>query len=137
MRWTKNRTKLLNKVYVSPLIRHCRQRPKTAADSASPYAQNNRLREVELIGLGDVEGPEDVILDAEDNLYTGTRHGDIVRFFAPDYKRHEIFAHIGGHPLGLAFDRQGNLVTCVGGMGVYSVSPAGDVRKVTDEPTAR
>ncbi len=133
VRWTKNRTKLLNKVYVSPAYSALPAAPETAADSASPYAQNNRLREVELIGLGDVEGPEDVILDAEDNLYTGTRHGDIVRFFAPDYKRHEIFAHIGGHPLGLAFDRQGNLVTCVGGMGVYAVSPAGDVRKVTDE----
>ncbi len=58
VRWTKNRTKLLNKVYVSPAYSALPAAPETAADSASPYAQNNRLREVELIGLGDVEGPK-------------------------------------------------------------------------------
>lgn len=133
VRWVKNRGKLLNKVYVSPAYSALAPSPETAADSSSPYAQNNRLREVELIGLGDVEGPEDVILDGKGNLYTGTRQGDIVRFFGPDHSRHEIFAHIGGHPLGMAFDPDGNLVTCVGGMGVYRVSPAGEVSKVTDQ----
>ncbi|TIV73605.1 MAG: ABC transporter permease, partial [Mesorhizobium sp.] len=66
----------------------------------SPYVLNDRLRSVEIIGLGEIEGPEDVILDRDDNLYCGTRHGDIVRFFGPDHKRSEVFAHIGGHPLG-------------------------------------
>ena len=46
-----------------------------------------------------------MILDREDNLYCGNRHGDIMRFFGPDHTRHEIFAHVGGQPLGLAFDR--------------------------------
>ncbi len=31
--------------------------------SSSPYARNERLRDVEIIGLGQVDGPEDVILD--------------------------------------------------------------------------
>jgi ribose transport system permease protein len=39
------------------------------------------------IGLGRIEAPEDVILDRHDNLYAGSRHGDIMRFFAPDYQR--------------------------------------------------
>jgi sugar lactone lactonase YvrE len=34
---------------------------------------------------GEVEGPEDVIFDRDDNLYCPNRHGDIVRFLAPDY----------------------------------------------------
>lgn len=129
-KWVKNRGKILSKVYVSPTYLALPARPERQDD---PYALNDRLGVVEPIGLGVVEGPEDVVLDADDNLYTGTRHGTIVRFFAPDYGRSEIFARIGGHPLGLAFDRHGNLLTCVGGMGVYRVSPSGSVARVTDE----
>ena len=101
--------------------------------SGSPYEVNDKLRDVELIGLGQVEAPEDVIFDPADNLYCGTRHGDVMRFLAPDYKKLELFAHIGGQPLGLAFDREQNLYVCVGGMGLYSVAPDGTVSKATDE----
>ena len=39
--------------------------PDISAGSASPYAQNTRLRDAEAIGLGQVEGPEDVICDEQ------------------------------------------------------------------------
>ncbi|MCD1633322.1 SMP-30/gluconolactonase/LRE family protein [Martelella mediterranea] len=129
-KWVKHRGKLLSKVYVSPTYLDLPVREKSAAD---PFRMNDRLADVEIIGLGDVEGPEDVVLDGDDNLYTGTRHGNIVRFLAPDYKKSEIFARIGGHPLGLSFAENGDLLTCVGGMGVYKVSPDGKVDRVTDE----
>ncbi len=61
----------------------------------------------------------------DDHLYCGTRHGEIVRFFAPDYKRSEVFAQPGGFPLGLAFDAQGTLLSCVGAMGLYAISKVG------------
>ena len=133
VRWLKNRYKVLNKVYVSPAYNRLPPAPETAAGSGSPYAVNDKLHDVEIIGLGVVEGPEDVIFDRSDNLYCGTRHGDVVRFLAPDYTRHEVFAHIGGHPLGMQFDRDENLVVCVGGMGLYKVAPDGEVIKMTDE----
>lgn len=129
-KWVKNRSKLLGKVYVSPTYLEL---PDRSRHHRAAIAPNDRLRHVETIGLGEIEGPEDVILDAEDHLYCGTRHGTIVRFMAPDYRIHQVFAHVGGHPLGLAFDAEGSLVTCVGGMGVYKVSPGGAVSKVTDE----
>ncbi|HEV7247411.1 MAG TPA: SMP-30/gluconolactonase/LRE family protein [Shinella sp.] len=129
-KWVKNRGKILSKVYVSPTYLEL---PKRQASENDPFALNDRLGAVETIGIGDVEGPEDVVLDRNDNLYTGTRHGTIVRFLAPDYKKSEVFARIGGHPLGLAFAENGDLLTCVGGMGVYKVSPAGAVSRVTDE----
>jgi len=132
MRWLRNRHKWLSKVYVSPAYLQLPP-PPSALAANSPYALNDRLRDVEIIGLGQIEGPEDVILDRADNLYCGTRHGDIVRFFGPDYQRHEVFAHIGGHPLGMAFDRQGNLLVCIGGMGLYQISPEKEVLKLTDE----
>jgi len=133
VRWLKNRHKILNKVYVSPAYFRLPPAPDTDAGAASPYAVNDRLKGVSLIGKGEIEGPEDVIFDRRDNLYCPNRHGDIVRFLAPDYAKWEIFAHIGGHPLGMAFDARENLDVCVGGMGLYQVTPDREVRKLTDE----
>lgn len=133
VRWLKNKHKLLAKTYVSPAYLELPPAPATEPGSGSPYAVNDRLRDVTLIGLAQVEGPEDVIFDAAGHLYTGTRHGDIVRFFGPDHQRKEVFAHVGGHPLGLAFDRAGNLVVCIAGMGLYSVSPERRIERLTDE----
>ena len=129
-KWVKNRGKLLDKMYVSP---NYLALPEISDEMSQKFSMNNALGDAEIIGQGVVEGPEDVTLDREGNLYCGTRHGEIVRFFGPDFKRSEVFAIIGGHPLGMTFDKKGNLVTCVGGMGVYSVSPEGVVNKVTNE----
>lgn len=133
VRWLKNRGKLINKVYVSPTYFAPPPPPSTAADSGSPYALNDRLRGVGAIGLHVIEGAEDMILDRDDHLYCGNRHGDIMRFFAPDYTRHEIFAHVGGQPLGLAFDKAGNLDVCIGGMGLYQITPDRKINKLSDQ----
>ena len=128
-----NRTRIISKVYVSPTYHNLPPPPTTEIGEGGPFEQNDRLRDVELIGLGRIEAPEDVILDRNDNLYAGSRHGDVIRFFAPDYQRMEVFAHIGGQPLGMAFDRNDNLYVCIGGMGLYRITPDGKVEKATDE----
>ena len=133
IRWQKNRSRIISKVYVSPTYLALPEPPPTEIGSGGPFEQNDKLRDVTLIGLGRIEAPEDVILDRNDNLYAGSRHGDIIRFFAPDYERMEVFAHIGGQPLGMAFDRKDNLYVCVGGMGLYRITPDGKVEKATDE----
>lgn len=133
IRWFKNRHKAVQELYVSPGYMELPAPPSTAVDSGSPFALNDKLRQVETIGLGEIESPEDVALDADDNLYCGNRHGDIIRFFAPDYKRQEVYAHIGGQPLGIVMTKQGTLFVCVGGMGLYKVNPDRSVEKVTDE----
>jgi ribose transport system permease protein len=133
IRWLKNRHKVLNEVYVAPIHHRMGETQSALPGSGSPYALDNRLAAAEPIGLGELEGPEDVILDEDDHLYCGTRHGEIIRFFAPDYKRSEVFAHIGGFPLGLAFDRAGNLLSCVGAMGLYSIAKSGEATKLSAE----
>lgn len=133
VRWLKNRQRIISKVYVSPTYFALPPAPASSGDGAGVYAINNKLRDVTLIGLGRIESPEDVILDRDDNLYAGSRHGDVIRFLAPDYERMEVYAHIGGQPLGLAFDREDNLHVCVGGMGLYRVTPERKVERVTDE----
>jgi ribose transport system permease protein len=133
IRWLKNRHKVLDEVYVTPIHFRMDDAQSALPGSDSPYALNNEISETEYIGLGELEGPEDVILDREDNLYCGTRHGEIIRFFAPDYKKSEVFAHTGGFPLGLAFDQAGNLLSCVGAMGLYAISPDREVTRLSAE----
>ena len=130
VRWVKNRHKLLRAVYISPTFAKL---PPAISTETGPLAPNDRLRASEPIGLGIMDGAEDVIFDRDDNLYTGSRDGDIVRWFAPDYTRHEIFAHTGGAPQGMTFDAEGNMAVCVGGMGLYQVTPKGEVRLLTAE----
>ena len=133
IRWFKNRHKAVEEFYVSPSYLDLPQLAPDATGPKSAYAMNDRLRHVETIGLGKVEAPEDVILDEDDNLYCGSRHGEIIRFFAPDYTRQEVYARIGGQPLGMTFDDKRNLFVCVGGMGLYRVTSDRKVEKVTDE----
>jgi len=131
IRWFKNRGKAVQEMYITPGYLDLPPAPSITAES--PYAVNDKLHDIEMIGLGRVESPEDVILDEEDNLYCGTRHGNIMRFKAPDYQDMEIYAHVGGQPLGMAFDPDGNLYVCIGGMGLYRVTPERKIEKVTDE----
>nr|WP_321483544.1 SMP-30/gluconolactonase/LRE family protein [uncultured Cohaesibacter sp.] len=133
IRWLKNRHKVLNEVYVAPVYLKMGKSESAEPGSGSAYSLNNKLSSARHIGLGELEGPEDVILDRNDHLYCGTRHGEIIRYFAPDYKRSEVFAHVGGFPLGLAFDKDENLITCVGAMGLYKISPDREVTRLSAE----
>ncbi|KAB7619618.1 ABC transporter permease [Verminephrobacter eiseniae] len=133
VRWLKHRDKLLSKLYVAPTYIALQPPRPIAAGSGSPLALNDRLSGVQTIGLGVVESPEDVILDDDDFLYCGTRHGDIVRFTPPGYQHAEVFAHIGGTPLGMTFDKERNLLVCVGGMGLYRIGVDRTPSKLTDE----
>ena len=135
VRWLKNRAKLLARSYVSPTYFALPPLQKVSRAPTTPYAINDLLSDAEPIGLGEVDGPEDVILDEEGNLYCGSRDGDIIRFLAPDHKLREVYVHIGGATLGLAFDREGSLLVCVGGMGLYKVTRAREVIKLSDETT--
>ena len=100
--------------------------PSLERGSNTPFAQNDRLVNAEAIGLDQVEGPEDVILDRHDRLYGSTRDGNIIRFSGPNFEQRDVFAHIGGRPLGMQFDKDENLIVAVAGMGVYGIKPDGD-----------
>ena len=132
VRWSKWRHSLRVKVYVSPAYLALPPAPRLD-DASSPYAMNDRLREVDIIGLGEIDGPEDVILDDDDNLYCSVRQGEIIRFLGPDHVQREVYAHVGGRPLGMAFDKDGCLVVCIAGMGLYRIDRQRKVHKLTAE----
>ncbi len=133
VKWMKNRFRVMSRAYVSPTYFSLPPAPDTHRGSDSPYEENDVLNLAEPIGKGELDGPEDIILDGDDNIYCGSRHGDVMRLFAPDYKRIEIYCHIGGHPLGLAWNREGELIVCVAGMGLYKVTKDRQPVKLTDE----
>ncbi len=133
VKFVKNKSKILQKIYVSPSLVEFTPPPSIARGSGSVFAENDRLKDVEAIALNQIEGPEDVIFDRKDHLYTVNRNGSIIRFLAPKYELREEFSRIGGRPLGLALDRDENLIVCVAGMGVYGVRPDRTVFKVTDQ----
>ncbi|MFW6052228.1 MAG: SMP-30/gluconolactonase/LRE family protein [Myxococcota bacterium] len=97
-----------------------------------PYAENHRLAGMELLSIGDHEGPEDVALDAEGRIYVPTLDGRIVRL-EPDGSRPATFAETGGRPLGVEFDARGHLIVADAFRGLVSVSPEGEVAVLADE----
>jgi ribose transport system permease protein len=131
VRFRKNRHRLLASTYLDPVALEVDQ--VRGMDGLMPDAIAPKLSAAGLIGTGKIDGPEDVILDGEDNLYCGTRDGRIVRFAAPDHTEVSVLAKIGGRPLGLAFDSEGRIVTCVAGMGLVRVTLKGRVELLTDQ----
>jgi ribose transport system permease protein len=124
-KWNKHRARALAKISVDPAGVHLPAPSSETAMRGEGGLWVSALSRAEPLGLGDVEGPEDVVLDDSGRLYCGDRRGWIHRFSGPDLSLHEIFARIGGHPLGMCFDGEGNLIVCVSGMGLYAVSPDG------------
>src|SRR3984957_20761544 len=114
---------VIQKLYVNPAAVPVVESRSLERGSHTPFAQNDRLINAEAIGLNQVEGPEDVILDRHDRLYGSTRDGNIIRFSGPNFEQREVFAHIGGRALGRPFDKDENLIVAVAGMGVYGIKP--------------
>ncbi len=113
---------------IDPAVRH----PPAPPLLAGPYARNDRLRAVRRL-LQDVGvGPEDVAVDAFGRIYGGTSDGRIWRVW-PDGSGIEAFIDTGGRPLGLDFDRAGNLIVADGKRGLLSVSPKGEVAVLATE----
>ena len=67
-----------------------------------PFAKNDRLSAAKAIQLGEFHGPEDVALGFDGLLYSGTEDGNIISFHS-DGSELQVFADVGGRPLGIDF----------------------------------
>ncbi len=128
-KYRKNRHRILARTYLDPAP--MKMDPIIEMKDLAPESAGAKLQGATLLGVGKIDGPEDVILDRDDHLYCGTRDGKIVRLFAPDYKKIETYAKIGGRPLGLAIDSEDRLVVCVAGMGLYRISARDRFERIT------
>lgn len=98
---------------------------------AGVFAENEALKDAELLPLLDGAGPEDVAVDREGRIYGGLHDGRIIRF-SPDGSVQETFAAIdGGRPLGLHFDAAGNLIVADAWKGLLSISEDGVISTLT------
>lgn len=87
---------------------------------------------MERLSLGQGYAPEDVAIDSERRIYGGVEDGRIVQL-QPDGKQPRVFANTYGRPLGLVFDRDGNLIVADALKGLLSISKAGEVKLLTDQ----
>jgi sugar lactone lactonase YvrE len=85
-----------------------------------------RGRPVTVVGLpGD--GPEDVVVDAKGQLWTGLVDGRIVKVSA-DGQTHTVVADTAGRPLGLHVARDGRVLICDSYKGLLALDPdSGDL----------
>ncbi len=131
VKFRKNRHRLLASTYLDPIAVDAG--PVQGMRGLMPGETAPKLRAAEILAAGQVDGPEDVLLDAAGNIYCGTRDGYLYRIAAPDHAEAQVLAKIGGRPLGLALDRDGCIVACVAGMGLVRVTMDGQVELLTDQ----
>ncbi|MCP3952910.1 MAG: SMP-30/gluconolactonase/LRE family protein [Desulfobacterales bacterium] len=94
-----------------------------------PFAQNERLKGMQPLSIGNHHGPEDIALDHAGRIYVATHEGHIVRLRA-DGTHPEVWADTGGRPLGLDFDRKGHLIVADAFRGLLSISPTGAIQEL-------
>lgn len=97
-------------------------------------APNTRLASAETVAFGVIRRGEDVALDKDGRLYSGSNEdGKIYRVtFTADGPKTEVFADVGLIPIGMVFDNDGNLIVCHAPKGLLSIAPDGTQTVLTD-----
>jgi len=109
--------------------------PTPAPPLAGVYESNSRLASAERLAVGG-HAPEGVAVAADGRIYAGVEGGRIFRL-QPDGTRPELFADTHGRPLGLDFDRDGNLVVADAYQGLLSIARDGSTTVLTKEAGGR
>ncbi|XP_059437454.1 protein STRICTOSIDINE SYNTHASE-LIKE 5-like [Corylus avellana] len=104
---------------------------------AVPARNNRMLKGSELVGVGDLNGPEDVAYEPKSGvIYTGCADGWIKRVTVNDSVSHSVvekWVNTGGRPLGIAFGRNNEVIVADGIKGLLNVTAEGTVELLTDE----
>ena len=87
---------------------------------------NDALNKAQLLGLGQLDGPEDSAVDRQGRIYTGLADGRIVRI-DPNGQL-SLFAQTGGRPLGMDFDAKGQLIVADAWKGLLSIDADGHIK---------
>ena len=95
------------------------------------HQPNQLLAGLQMIPLGQEEGPEHVVL-RDGKLYVAVASGKILRL-NPDGSGLEVFADTGGRVLGFDFDAAGRLIAADAVKGLLAIAPDGQVAVLTDK----
>ncbi len=108
--------------------------PPVSPEFSGVLAPNTKLFNAEVFAKNKVVGGEDVAIDKEGRIYTGsTKDGKIYRITPQPGKPEtiEIFADVGLMPVGLKFDQDDNLIVCHSLKGLLSITPEGRISVLT------
>ena len=105
--------------------------PPPAPALTGQYEKNSRLAPVQRLDLGSGHAPEDVAIDAEGRIYAGFEDGRIM-VLQPDGTEPKNLVSTGGRPLGLVFDRDGNLLVADAVKGLLSINKNGEVKLLAE-----
>ena len=86
-----------------------------------PFAPNNALATLDVIPIPGT-GAEDVAVDDQGRIYTGTREGYILRI-SPDGRHIDRILQTGGRPLGIEVHPDGSLIVGDAHRGLLRVDP--------------
>jgi YD repeat-containing protein len=92
---------------------------------------NDTLMKTELLGRGQLHGPEDTAVDAQGRVYAGLHDGRIVRIEADGSVA--TFVDTRGRPLGMDFDAAGRLIVADAYKGLLSIDPQGQIKVLSTE----
>ena len=95
-----------------------------------PFGPDDRLKRARSIDLGEFSGPEDVARGRDGMIYAATKSGAILRI--NDRGEVEVFANVGGRPLGIEVDADGSLVVANAYHGLQRVTVDGAVTTLLD-----
>lgn len=98
---------------------------------SNKFPPNQQLSQLHRIDLkGDI-GPEDYAMDVNGNLYFSLLGGDI-KYLDPNGDIHE-WVNTGGRPLGMEFDKDGNLIVADAFIGLLKISTNKKIEVLLDE----
>lgn len=105
--------------------------PPIKPEMVGMYAQNTELQKSILLAIGKVKGLESLEVDADGNIYGGDKDGRIIRITL----KGEIkpIAYTEGRPLGIQFDKQGNLIIADAYRGLLSLDKSGKITVLVSE----
>ncbi|QKT08823.1 SMP-30/gluconolactonase/LRE family protein [Gordonia sp. X0973] len=132
LKWGKYRQRAVEKLKLDP----ARQKLGPLLDVTAPgtvWTPNSKLTVAPPLGLGKIRGAEDCAVDNDGNVYCGDQRGWVWKFRGIEDTEGEIFSRTGGFPCGHKFDRDGNLVVAVGGIGVYRIDMDGNYEVIATQ----
>jgi sugar lactone lactonase YvrE len=111
--------------------------PPAAPAATGNLAPNSELRKGALHLESEIARPEDVVLDKEGRVLTGSADGKIYRvtFDVAGKPASEVFATTGGTLLDLNFGIDGRLLVAVWDVGIVAIAPDGTPTTLVKEGT--
>ncbi|MCK5245985.1 SMP-30/gluconolactonase/LRE family protein, partial [Candidatus Bipolaricaulota bacterium] len=98
------------------------------------YEPNEALAATDRLEVG--LGPESVAINQTGSVFCGLEDGSIVRW-TEDVGEAEVLLNIGGRPLGMAFDGNGDLIVCDLYGRLLAISETGDIAELATQVDGR